>query len=155
MRPSYESRIKAMPMEVSIKFVVPSHPRYLSLIRAAVGELAAIHGLRPEECRGVMLAVDEALANVIRHAYRGDFEQKIEVTCQALSDRLEFAVLDQGEAPDPIRLAPHPLDAVALSGRGTHIIRSIMDTVSYERVPGGNQLRLTKLLAPAEKGSNL
>ena len=72
-------------MEVSIKFVVPSHPRYLSLVRAAVGELAAIHELRPEECRGVMLAVDEALANVIRHAYRGDFERRDRSELPALS----------------------------------------------------------------------
>ena len=143
-----------MPMELSIKFVIPSNPRYLSLVRAAVGELAAIHELKPEECRGVMLAVDEALANVIRHAYRGDFERQIEVNCRAFKDRLEFALLDQGEAPAPDRLAPHPLDDIALSGRGTHIIRSIMDAVCYEQVPAGNQLRLTKLLAPAE-GRNL
>ena len=142
-------------MEISLKFVIPSHPRYLSLIRAAVGELATIHELRPEESRGVMLAVDEALSNVIRHAYRGDFEQQIELTCHARSDRLEFALLDQGEAPDPVRLELHPLDAVALSGRGTHIIRSIMDSVTYDRVPGGNLLRLTKLLVPVDEGRNV
>jgi len=135
-------------MEVLIKFVVPSHPRYLRLVRAGVGELAAFHELAPEECRAVMLAVDEALANVIRHAYRSDYERPIEVNCRALPDRLEFALFDQGEAPDPSRLAPHPLDDVALSGRGTHIIRSIMDEVAYEQLPGGNQLRLTKLLPP-------
>jgi len=147
--------IKGMPMEVSIKFVIPSHPRYLSLVRAAVGELAVIQELRPEECRGIMLAVDEALANVIRHAYRGDFERQIEVNCHALADRLEFSLLDQGDAPDPVRLAPHPLDEVALSGRGTHIIRSIMDEVSYEQVPGGNQVRLTKMLPHAGEGRSL
>ena len=98
-----------------------------------------------------MLAVDEALANVIRHAYLGDHHKPIEVTCQAFPDRLEFVLFDQGIAPDPARLAPHPLDDVSLSGRGTYIIRSIMDGVSYERAPGGNILRLTKRLPATGK----
>lgn len=141
-------------MEITVKFVVPSHPRYLRLVRVAVGELAAIHELRPEECRGIMLAVDEALANVIRHAYCGQFDGPIEVNCRAFHDRLEFVLLDHGMAPDPARLAPHALDAVALSGRGTHIIRSIMDEVSYDQVPSGNQLRLTKRLPAKEEGTS-
>jgi anti-sigma regulatory factor (Ser/Thr protein kinase) len=138
-------------MEESIKLALPSHPRYLRLVRAVVGELSAIHDLRPEDSRGLVLAVDEALANVIRHAYRGDHEKPIEVTCQAFADRLEFVLFDQGTAPDPARLEPHALDDVALSGRGSHIIRSIMDGVSYEQAPGGNILRLTKRLPATGK----
>jgi len=140
-------------MEVSVKFEMPSHPRCLSLVRAVVAELAAIHELPPTEHRRLMLAVDEALANVIRHAYQGNFEKPIEVTCQASANRLEFVLFDRGIAPDPARLAPHPMDDVALSGRGTHIIRSIMDDVSYEQAPGGNILRLTKRLPVMEKDS--
>jgi len=129
-----------------MSFVLPSHPRYLSLVRAAVGELASISGLPPEECRGLILAVDEALANIIRHAYRGQNGGRIEVDCRATADALEFSLLDQGEAPDPARLAPHALDDYSLSGRGTHIIRSIMDHVCYSQVPAGNHLLLTKRL---------
>ena len=139
-------------MDVSLKFLVPSHPRFLSVVREAVGELSRVYGLRGEECRGVTLAVDEALTNIIRHAYHSDYERTIEVNCQADSVRLEFTLLDQGEAPDPIRLRPHPLDDHALGGRGTHIIRSIMDEVCYERVPGGNQLRLSKQLPGSQRG---
>jgi anti-sigma regulatory factor (Ser/Thr protein kinase) len=95
------------------------------------------------------MAVDEAMANVIRHAYRGSFDGAIELNCRVWDDRLEFTLLDQGECPDPERLAPHPLDHVALSGRGTHIMRTVMDEVSYEQVPGGNQLRLSKRLPAA------
>ena len=138
--------------EVSLTFRLPSHPRYLSVVRAAVGELGSVCGLTPEECRAIILAVDEALANIIRHAYRGNFDRRIELNCQAFSDRLEFVLVDQGEAPDPARLAPHALDDVALSGRGTHIIRSIMDEVSYEQGPGGNRLRLSKRLPACENG---
>jgi anti-sigma regulatory factor (Ser/Thr protein kinase) len=133
-------------MEVSLKFLVPSEPRFLAVVRAAVGELGAVCGLSDRECRGITLAVDEALANVIRHAYHGDSGGTIEVNCRARDGQLEFTVLDQGEPPNPARLCPHPLDDVSLSGRGTHLIRMAMDEVCYERVPGGNQLRLSKRL---------
>jgi anti-sigma regulatory factor (Ser/Thr protein kinase) len=139
-------------MNVHLKFSMPSHPRYLAVVRAAVGELGSVCGLPAEECRGMTLAVDEAMANIIRHAYHGDFDQAIEVNCRAWNDRLEFTLLDQGEPPDPARLAAHPLDDVALSGRGTHIMRTIMDDVCYERVPGGNQLKLNKRLPAAKTG---
>jgi anti-sigma regulatory factor (Ser/Thr protein kinase) len=131
---------------VHLKFLVPSHPRFLSVVRAAVGELGAVYGLSEKECAGMTLAVDEAMANIIRHAYGGGFDGEIEVNCQVGDGRLEFTLLDQGECPDPERLAAHPLDDVALSGRGTHIMRTVMDEVCYERVPGGNQVRLTKRL---------
>ena len=149
-----------MVIDVVLRFLLPSHPRYLSVVRAAVGELGSVYGLPAEECRGMILAVDEALANVIRHAYRGEFDREIEVTCQAFLDRLEFTLLDRGDPPDPARLEPHPLDDAALGGRGTHIIRSIMDEVSYEQVPGGNLLRLSKRLPAAgssagEEGKSL
>lgn len=136
-------------MDLIFKFLIPSHPRYLAVIRAAVGELGLVCGLPDEESRGIALAVDEALANVIRHAYRSDPGQPIEVSCHAWTDRLEFTLLDQGEPPDPVRLRAPPLDEMALGGRGTHIIRSIMDEVCYERVPRGNQLRLRKRLPGA------
>jgi anti-sigma regulatory factor (Ser/Thr protein kinase) len=136
-------------MDVSLKFCLPSHPRYLSVVRAAVAELGSVCGFTAEECRGIVLAVDEAVANIIRHAYRGDFNREMEVDCRVDGHRLEFTLLDQGEPPDPERLAPHPLDDVSLCGRGTHIIRSIMDEVSYARVPTGNQLKLRKRLPAA------
>jgi anti-sigma regulatory factor (Ser/Thr protein kinase) len=133
-------------MNVHLKFLVPSHPRFLTVVRAAVAELGSVHGLPADECRGMTLAVDEAMANIIRHAYRGAFDGAIEVNCRVWKDRFEVTLLDQGDRPNPERLAAHPLDGVALSGRGTHIIRTAMDDVRYERVPGGNQLRLSKRL---------
>jgi anti-sigma regulatory factor (Ser/Thr protein kinase) len=148
-----------MVTDVTLRFLLPSHPRYLSVVRAAVGELGLVSGLPAQECRGIMLAVDEALANIIRHAYGGDFNREIEVNCRAFPDRLEFVLLDHGDPPDSARLAPHALDDESLSGRGTHIIRSVMDEVSYEQAPRGNQLRLGKRLPAfcrsAEEGEGL
>jgi anti-sigma regulatory factor (Ser/Thr protein kinase) len=125
---------------------MPSNPRFLPVVRATVGELSLVFGLPEESSRGVTLAVDEALANIIRHAYKNRYDQQIELNCQAGNDQIEFTLLDQGEPPDPARICGQPLDDVSLSGRGTHLIKKIMDEVTYERVPGGNQLTLIKRL---------
>ncbi len=139
-------------MSFHLRLVMPSHPRFLSVVRAAVGELGLVFGLTEESCQGVTLAVDEALANIIRHAYKNRHDQEIELNCRAVGDQMEFTLLDRGEPPDPARICGQPLDEVSLSGRGTHLIKAMMDEVSYERVPEGNRLRLVKRL-PTAKGS--
>jgi len=141
-------------MSFHLKFVMPSHPRYLCIVRAAVGELALVHGLPEESSQGLTLAVDEALANVIRHAYKGRHDQEIELNCRIVEGRLEFTLLDCGEAPDPARICGQPLDDVSLGGRGTHLIKAVMDEVCYERVPQGNQLKLIKYLPAAKVGAD-
>lgn len=136
-------------MDFSSTFLMPSDTRFLAVVRAVVGELGSVYGLSDEDRRGITLAVDEAVANVIRHAYRGASQGTIEFNCVGREDRLEFTLLDQGEPPDPARVCGRPLDNVSLGGRGCHIIRAVMDEVSYERVPRGNQLRLSKRLPTA------
>lgn len=141
-------------MDVHLRFSIPSHPRYLAVVRASVAELGSVSGFSEKVCRSMVLAVDEALANIIRHAYRSDFDQPVEVDCRALPDRLEFTLLDYGEPPDVARIRAQPMDDSALGGRGTHLIRMIMDEVIYERVAGGNQLRMTKHLPAAVAGGD-
>jgi anti-sigma regulatory factor (Ser/Thr protein kinase) len=131
---------------------MPSHPRFLSIVRAWVEELGLVYGLTEESSQGVTLAVDEALANIIRHAYKNQYDQKIELNCQTDADQMEFTFLDQGEPPDLSRICAQPLDDFSPNGRGTHLIRAIMDEVSYEKVLGRNQLKLIKHL-PAAKAS--
>jgi len=125
---------------------MPSDPRFLSVVRATVDELCGTYGLSKEECVGVKLAVDEAVANVIRHAYKNRHDQTIEFECLVDDRQMEFTLLDQGEAPDLTKICAGPMDDVALSGRGTHLIKAVMDEMLYQQVPGGNQLKLVKRL---------
>jgi anti-sigma regulatory factor (Ser/Thr protein kinase) len=135
---------------VQLRLAFPSDPRFLSLVRAAVGELGGIFGLSNEESIEVTLAVDEALANVIRHAYKNCYDREIEFECSVDEEQMEFTLLDHGEPPDPAKICGKPLDEFALSGRGTHLIKAIMDEMSYQKVSGGNQLKLVKRLPGAK-----
>jgi anti-sigma regulatory factor (Ser/Thr protein kinase) len=139
-------------MNFHLKLVVPSDPRFLSIARAAVSEVSVICGLSEELRLGVTLAVDEAVANIIRHAYKNRHDQEIELNCQAGPNQIVFTLLDRGEPPDPARICGQPLNDFSLSGRGTHLMKAVMDEVHYDRVPGGNQVRLIKRLPVATKG---
>ena len=133
-------------MNLHLTLDMPSHPCFLSVVRSAVGELSGICDLSTEECTAVTLAVDEALANIIRHAYKGRYDKKIKFDCLVDEEQMVFTLLDQGEPPDMRNICAESADELALSGRGTHLIKAIMDEVSYKRVPEGNQLTLIKRL---------
>lgn len=140
-----------------LKFEVPSDPKLLSVVRSAVLQVAAVAGLPEEECRSITLAVDEALANIIRHAYENRAGQPIEVSCRrvassapaASASRLEFLLVDWGRSVHPSELQGRSLGEVEPGGLGMHLIRSIMDEVHYEPCGDHNCLRLVKYLAPA------
>ena len=137
------------PLKFQMK--LGSDPRLLPVVRGTVAQLAEALGFEASQCRKITLAVDEALSNVIRHAYKNECNHEIELNCEAIEDSLEFTFVDRGEPADPARICSQPLDEVALGGRGTHLIRQIMDEVRYERLPDQNRLRLKKHMPGAKK----
>jgi anti-sigma regulatory factor (Ser/Thr protein kinase) len=140
-------------MKFHLKLVLPSDPRFLSIARNAVSGVSAISGLSEEVCQAVTLALDEAIANVIRHAYKNRHDQEIELDCQVNADQIVFRLFDEGESPDPARICGQPLNDISLSGRGTHLIKAIMDEMSYKQNSGKNELRLVKNLPGAQVDS--
>ena len=134
------------PRRLQIKLAMPSDPRYLAVVRGAIGPLAAAIGWDESECRAITLAIDEALANVIRHAYHDRADGLIELECREIADGLEITLLDNGEGPDRSKICAREIGCDQPGGLGTHIIRNVMDTVSYEESPEGNRFVGTKRL---------
>ncbi len=146
-----------------LRMELRSDPEMLCVVRNALGQLAATLGFSEPECRAVVLAVDEALTNIIRHAYLGDPEQPIEASFRRIhvprdgggNDALEIVLEDRGTAVNPKKMCGRALEDVRPGGLGLHFIRECMDTVEFSRSNGRNQLRLVKILhvqAP-QKGS--
>lgn len=138
--------MSATPNHFHIKFAMPSDARYLPVVRGAVGNLASAVGWEEAECRAIALAVDEALANVIRHAYHNRTDGLIELECKESGDGLEFVLLDRGDAPDLSKICAREIGCDQPGGLGTHIIREVMDHVSYNESPEGNRFVATKRL---------
>jgi anti-sigma regulatory factor (Ser/Thr protein kinase) len=129
-----------------VTFEMSSRPCCLPIVRATVGQLAAMVGWNEAESRAITLAVDEALANVIRHAYHGRTDERIELHCHAREGELRFRLRDTGDPPDPAMICAREVGCDKIGGLGTHIIRDVMDTVSYETGQEGNWFLAVKRL---------
>jgi anti-sigma regulatory factor (Ser/Thr protein kinase) len=130
-----------------IEIRTTSDPIYLSIVRAVVERMCQLVDFPPVEQRKIVLAVDEACANIIRHTYHGDTSQSIEICCKDSEDLLEIVLRDCGPPLDLERIVPRRLDEIRPGGLGTHFIRSVMDEVNYaHREGGGNTLRMVKRL---------
>jgi anti-sigma regulatory factor (Ser/Thr protein kinase) len=131
---------------MTVSFAMASDVRYLPVVRGAVGALTAAIGWDESECRAIVLALDEALANIIRHAYHGRSDGPIELQCRESPDGLEISLLDSGEPPDLAKICAREVGCDLPGGLGTHIIRDVMDTVTYQRTESGNQFLAVKRL---------
>jgi anti-sigma regulatory factor (Ser/Thr protein kinase) len=129
---------------LELRFVMRSDPRYLQVVRGAVGSLAAAIGWDESDCMAITMALDEALANVIRHAYHNRRDGEVELVCRESAEGFEAILSDRGEAPDQSKICARKVGSDTQGGLGTHIIRDVMDTVTYEDSPAGNRLILTK-----------
>lgn len=113
--------------------------------------MAGLCGFEEDEVQFIILAVDEACTNVIRHAYGGRKDGDILLSCTARNDRIEFVLVDQGKTATAEQLRPRSLDELRPGGLGTYLIRSIMDEVRYQTNRRGNEMFLAKSLRPRQR----
>jgi len=135
-----------------LKLELRSHPTLLCVIRGALEPLMESLGFSEEQNRAIIRAVDEAVSNIMRHAYHGRLDQPIEVYCNRVQRRtngetdegVEILLFDSGPAVDITKIEARPLDEIRPGGLGLHIIRGSMDTIQYKRAGRLNRLRLVK-----------
>jgi len=127
-----------------------SDPANLAQVRVAVEAGGRQAGFDQKECAAMALAVDEALANVIRHAYGGLLDKQIKIGIEQLNeldDRrgIMICIRDFGKSVDPSKIKGRELSDIRPGGLGVHIMREVMDEVVFECQPeGGTLLRMTK-----------
>lgn len=132
-----------------VELKVPSVTGSLPIVRAVIERILAPFDASPDEVTGINLAVDEALANVIKHGYGGATGQFIRmcvgVVDEAAGPTLTITVRDQGRQVDPGVIGGRDLDDVRPGGLGVHIMRSVMDSVEYSRPEcGGMMLKMSR-----------
>ena len=136
-----------------MRVCIQSNPSDLPKVRQAVQAAAGAVGFDQDSIARMVLAIDEAITNVIKHAYQGRNDQRVEVCLTRVResgiDGIQFDIRDFGKQVDPETICGRDLKEVRPGGLGVHIIRSVMDRVIYTPAEGGGmRLRMIKLLTP-------
>ncbi|MBN1400253.1 MAG: ATP-binding protein [Anaerolineae bacterium] len=122
-----------------VRLSFPSDKRYLSLVASAVQELCGlISALPASSAYNIQLAVDEAIVNIIEHAYDEDPAGIVELTAEIHPDHLTLRLCDWGASFDSAQVPEPDLSAPHEHGYGVYLIRELMDQVTYEHDPSGS-----------------
>ena len=124
---------------------VPADPREIPKLTDGVTHVLQEKGWPEADVMAVELALQEAVANAIRHGCGGDASKVLQcaVTCDDAGE-IMITVRDPGTGFDPAKVA-NPLDPVNLlksSGRGIFLINGLMDEVQF--ADGGRELQMRK-----------
>jgi anti-sigma regulatory factor (Ser/Thr protein kinase) len=115
-----------------VTLTVPSHPKYLYVVRSALYPILVEAGFGRKDARKIILAVDEACSNIIRHAYEGDPTKTITMTTTDDADHFTVRLRDYGRKADTAKIAPRNLEDVRPGGLGTHFMGAAFDVVTYD-----------------------
>ena len=127
---------------------IASDLRHLPFVGQFVRESGRAAGLDEGDLFEVELACEEACNNVIEHAYR-NAQGDIDITCTVTGSDFVIEIQDQGRPFDPTQFPPlgrrRRPGQVTIGGLGIHLMRELMDVISYRFDPTtGNHLTMIK-----------
>lgn len=135
-------------MYLVLELELPADARLLSTTRRTLGGYLADVGADAEERADVVLALDEACGNVIRHAFPPGAYGTLRVRVELDHDRVTLEVEDDGNGFNPAEVDLRECSPDAVSGRGLQIIRSLMTSVRLQSPTesGGTRLCMQRVL---------
>ena len=133
------------------RLVIPSQTRYLNLVTAVAKRGALAAGFDDATAAKISIAMDEAVTNVILHAYHGEPEHELDIELRFTPVALEIHIWHRGEGirddeivlPDPREYVKHPRKG----GLGLLLMSRFMDEVHFMENPDRNECCVIKRLA--------
>jgi serine/threonine-protein kinase RsbW len=128
-----------------LELQVTSHPSHLATVRKAIESFADANGFDARAVAEIGLCVNEAIANIIRHAYAGNPSRPVHIAAQmedrdVAGGRIVITLRDWGNGVDPNTLPRRPYNPLEPGGVGLICLQQWMDEVSYASQPGGGML---------------
>ncbi len=123
---------------------IPSVPEETLAVEEAIIEALAQTTLSEPDVFAVRLALDEALANAMKHGNDADPKKKVFIRFRLDDSTITITVRDEGGGFDRSQV-PDPTDDANLelpSGRGLLLMRCYMDSVTFNKA--GNEVTMTK-----------
>jgi anti-sigma regulatory factor (Ser/Thr protein kinase) len=133
--------------EYEMLLKIPCRAEYVRTVRLAVAQFAQSLNMPRAVIDEIEIAASEAVANVIRHAYKGEPRPaQVRIKCSQGKSGMVVEIVDRGcgFAPPPGNVTPE-VDPDREGGLGIILIKSFMDRVCYTSKPGaGTKLRMTR-----------
>lgn len=136
------------------KLIVKSRTENLSKIREFISSNASEAGFSKDEIDNIILAVDEACTNVIKHAYKYSPDEDLMIEIKYNKSAFTVTIEDKGISFDPTLIPSPDLQKYhrehRVGGLGMYLMKTLMDEVKYMSVPGKyNRVLLTKKIKAA------
>lgn len=130
-----------------MRIEITSDPRELPPVRETLRDWLTERNWAEHGSADVVLALDEALTNVVRHGYQSEPGRPIVVDVEALpaNERgpgVKLVIRDWARQVPLEKICGRDLEDLRPGGLGVHLIRSLMDDACYEHADGGG-MRLT------------
>jgi len=132
-------RIGSSPPAEEIHTTIEADPRELAPLRRLLRSWLARRGADDEQAQGVLVAVCEAAANSIEHAY-GPGRGSIEIDAVESEGVFEIAIRDQGAWREPRGIG---------RGLGSSLMDALMDEVAVHTDEGGTSVTMRIRLRPS------
>lgn len=133
--------------ELSVKSTTDN----LAEIRGFTKNAALLCGFSDDAVGKIILAVDEACTNIIKHAYKYSPLGNINISIKFADNKFEIAITDEGIHFNPDNI-PEPdikeyYKQKKVGGLGVYLIKKLMDEVKYSTTSGNkNKVVLVKFL---------
>jgi len=140
-----------------LKLTLPNHLEYLPIALAFVREAGGLFGFAGSALNQIEVAAEEAVTNVMKHAFDREENLEFQLICRRRPDGLEVVVKETGIPFDPSLIPQYDPSQASLdapgAGVGTFLMKAMMDECSFVNLGlEGKETRLVKYFKdkPAE-----
>lgn len=143
-----------MSKQTDTRICVPGNTAELVKIRSFVESKARQCGFTEEGAYKVVIAVDEACSNLMRHSYKLDSSRMLCVQIDAHTNALSIQIVDSGSSFNPLSVPPPDMAEYfrkyMRGGLGVHIIRQLIDQIEYIPADSSHPFNILRLVKNIE-----
>jgi anti-sigma regulatory factor (Ser/Thr protein kinase) len=134
-----------------LDILLENSPAELNRLAGLVDDFARHHGLAQSVSNAVALALHEHVTNILSYGFDNAARHSIAIRLRLDQDAVRVEIEDDGRPFDPLARPPVdtalPLDRKPLGGLGIHMMRNLVDDLTYRRDHGRNVLAMRKRIA--------
>jgi anti-sigma regulatory factor (Ser/Thr protein kinase) len=131
-----------------LSLVVMNQRREIPRLARAVDQFAGDCGLSEDDTATVNLLLDELVTNVIKYGFDDGLDHQIFVSVVLDGDNMTVRVEDDGKPFNPLDAPPPkldlPIEERPIGGLGVHIVKTMADSLEYQRDAGRNIVTMRK-----------